>query len=315
MGVFKEASYFGNDAFFEQLFKHEGVCVWNDDDLYDFMSDARESSWTEGCVSTGVQGNAFYFGENGYSGNNYLYIDLKPTWNGNMTYGLYTDSICKTEYEGQDVSVDTVAASMGLLYGSDLETWNDALEIYKVCQPCKAYNLQSNYISSSGYYDDDSFCDSDPNDCYFQCDDAADYTNVNQCMKFRTHAELEVATWEDLVTATNQGGILQVNVGGTIFGSDRMSQEEYEYMLTQRRSKLATEEKKATTEAAKESAIVEAMRPGAERWQKAGSFSVFLGAMLFAFALLKAFKNHCCCCCRTTRNEHLSEPLMAYEQA
>jgi hypothetical protein len=38
MGVFKEASYFGNDAFFEQLFKHEGVCLWNDDDLYEFMS-------------------------------------------------------------------------------------------------------------------------------------------------------------------------------------------------------------------------------------------------------------------------------------
>ena len=95
MGVFKEASYFGNDAFFEQLFKHLGFCVWNDDDLYDFMSDSREASWTQGCVSTGVYGNSFYYPEGMSAG--YLYIDLRPTWNGNMTNGLYVDSNCKYE--------------------------------------------------------------------------------------------------------------------------------------------------------------------------------------------------------------------------
>ena len=78
-----------------------------------------------------------------------LTIDMKPTWNGNMTYGLYTDQYCKTEYEGLDVDVDKVAKNMGLLYGNSLNTWNDALEIYKVCQPCRAYNLQNNF--DAGY--------------------------------------------------------------------------------------------------------------------------------------------------------------------
>jgi len=141
LGVFKEASYFGNDAFFEQLFKHEGVCVWNDEDLYDFMSETRESSFSSGCLETGIS-----------DGYNSLYIDLKPTFNGNMTYSLYTDYICSSEYEGYDYNVESVAANMGLLYGSYMEAWNDAMEPFKVCQPCRAYNLQNSYSSGSYGY-------------------------------------------------------------------------------------------------------------------------------------------------------------------
>jgi hypothetical protein len=217
MGVFKEAEYYGNDAFFEQLFKHEGVCVWNNDDTYDFMSEARESSWTQGCVKTGtcVSGQC-------------LYLDLKPTLNGNMTYGLYQDEICKTEYIGSAVSVDDIAKKMGLLYGSSLDQWNDAMEVFKVCQPCMAYNLgvtspSSSYSNNYGDDNGDYYYGDDPNEGYFQCDDDADYTNVNQCMKYRSHADLEVATWEDLAIATEQGGILDVNISGTIFGQEKMN--------------------------------------------------------------------------------------------
>lgn len=295
MGVFKEASYFGNDAFFEQLFKHEGVCLWQDDDLYEFMSDARESAWTQGCVNTGYTGNSFYFDADTNNNGNYLYLDLKPTWNGNMTYGLYTDATCKREYEGMDVSVGTVAKNMGLLYGSYLQKWNDALEVYKVCQPCKAINkaatYQVSYFSENGYYgegDDDSYY-SDPNEGYFQCDDDAGYTNVNQCMKFRSHAELEVATWEDLVTATNQGGILQVNVGGTIFGSERMSKEQHEYMMKLRRTELAEEARQMQEQIAE----VSAMRPQAAEWDHRGRLVVVTGVIIFALAFLRLCKRCC----------------------
>ena len=306
MGVFKEASYFGNDAFFEQLFKHEGYCVWNDEDVYEFMSTAREESWTQGCVSTGVQGNEYYYDSND-GGYNYLYLDLKPTWNGNMTYGLYTDSACKTEYEGLDVSVDTVSQNMGLLYGSYLEQWNDGLEVYKVCQPCRAYNLANNY--DMGYQnngnrrlDGDYSYYNDVNEGYFQCNDDADYTNVNQCMKFRTHAELEVATWEDLVTATNQGGILEVKVGGTVFGSERMSAEMYEYMLMQRRKGLAEEARKAKRQANS----VRAMEPKANAWMRSGSITVAVGA----FVLLASFIRVCAKRHKESKKRNLSEPLL-----
>jgi len=150
MGVYKEAEYFGNDAFFEQLFKHEGYCLWNDEDLYEFMSDTREEAWPEGCVETGYS----LSGSDGYT--YYLYLDLKPTYNGNMSYGLYMDEYCKYEYKGSKVRVDDVAKTMGLLYGSYLNKWNEALEVYKVCQPCMAYNLQVTSPSSSSsnnYYD------------------------------------------------------------------------------------------------------------------------------------------------------------------
>lgn len=342
IGVFKEASYFGNDAFFEQLFKHEGVCVWNDEDLYDFMSEIRESSWSSGCLSTGIT-----YGDSG------LYIDLKPTFNGNMTYSLYTDYVCATEYEGYDYNVESVSANMGLLYGSYMEAWNDAMEPFKVCQPCRAYSLQNTKSSSSsssssskygywqysgnrdleaveneketksekedeerklsnynngggtantGWYadDDDSY---DPNNGYFRCDDDADYSNVNQCMKFRTHADLEGATWEDLVAATNQGGILPVNVSGTVFGSPFVSKEQEEYLTYVRRQKEAAYAKELEIKAAK--AVAEA--PTGISAVIIGTLWIGFGAVAFAFTAMRLRKR-----IEMTKKKgpkNLSEPL------
>lgn len=289
MGVFKEASFFGDNALFEQLFKHEGVCIWNNDDLFDFMSDAREAAWTQGCVSTGVEKNNYYYGRNNGNSSGYLYIDLKPTWNGNMTHGLYTDSICKNEYEGMDVDVDEIAASMGLLYGDYLDTWNDALEVFKVCQPCKTYNLEvttntssSNNNNNGRKLDDFSSCN-DPNDGYFLCEDAADWTNVNQCMKFRTHAELEVATWEDLVTATNQGGILEVDVGGVTFGSARMSKEHWDYVKNQRKQEIQQEAKQTEIKLKK----LMLKEPISWIWQFFGAMSIIVGSVAIVYMLIK----------------------------
>eukprot|EP00529_Nitzschia_sp_RCC80_P018688 CAMPEP_0113493290 /NCGR_PEP_ID=MMETSP0014_2-20120614/28516_1 /TAXON_ID=2857 /ORGANISM="Nitzschia sp." /LENGTH=516 /DNA_ID=CAMNT_0000387149 /DNA_START=753 /DNA_END=2303 /DNA_ORIENTATION=+ /assembly_acc=CAM_ASM_000159 len=302
LGVYKEASFFGGDAFFEQLFKHEGVCLWNDDDIYEFMSEQRESGFSSGCLNTGM--------ETGYPneyGDDYLYIDLKPTYNGNMTYALYSDAVCSEEYEGSEYNVDSVAANMGLLYGSYLEQWNNAMEVFKVCQPCRAYNLQNsggsrygsgssssywysrnknngnrrnlaeeaedkkessreaqykrklaNYYNddgqqaNSGWYnaDGDDYYYYDPNNGYFMCTDDADYSNVNQCMKFRSHGELEPASFEDLVYATNQRGILQVNVSGIVFGSPFVSKEQNEYLTYVRKQKQAAYEAELQRKAA-----------------------------------------------------------------
>ena len=370
LGVFKEASYFGNDAFFEQLFKHEGVCVWNDNDLYDFMSETRENSFSSGCLDTGIMDSEL--GE--------LYIDLKPTYNGNMTYSLYTDYVCSQEYAGYDYNVETVAANMGLLYGAYLEAWNDAMEAFKVCQPCRAYNLQvsgsSSYGSYSyndgdgnnrkrdlkerkegqesktdekrklewynwrsnddgtddaaatdaaatddaqsyyqnnyynqhdgaygaedGWYEDDYY---DPNYGYFRCDDDADYSNVNQCMKFRSHADLEPASWEDLVAATNQGGILQVTVNGVTFGAPFVSKEQEEYLTYERVQKQAAFEKELNKK--KKQALAHA--PTARFAIIIGQLWVVVGAVAFGFSanrLYKALKEQ-----KSIKNQTLKEPL------
>ena len=310
MGVFKEASYFGNDAFFEQLFKHEGICVWNNDDVYEFMSDAREESWPQGCVYTGMAIKNKYYS----NGGSYLYLDLKPTWNGNMTYGLYTDNICKTDYEGKDVTPEQVAKYMGLLYGDTLEMWNEAMEAYKVCQPCMAYNLLNTKQNNPTYsYSDggenDYYYYNDVNYGYFQCIDDADYVNVNQCMKFRTHAQLEVATWEDLVAATNQGGILQVNISGTIFGSERMSAEQYAYMKKQRQAEV---DRYANEERQYDLLMQQQMEAKAEAagWVNMGLISMGAGAVLLVLSTMWSIRR----CCIRRSNAAFAEPLLDSEE-
>lgn len=305
MGVFKEASYFGDDAFFEQLFKHEGICVWNDEDLYEFMTDAHDYAWTQGCYNTGIAIKNKYYS----NGGSYLYLDLKPSWNGNMTYGLYTDEICKTDYEGTDITPDDVAQKLGLLYGETLEMWNDALEIYKVCQPCMAYNLL-NTKSNSPYYqysdggDNDYYYYNDVNYGYFQCWDDANYVNVNQCMKFRTHAELEVATWEDLVAATNQGGILPVNISGTVFGTERMSQEEYTYIKKQRQREVdqaAQEQREYDMLLAQQMAAKRA----AQGWVVVGAAMVVGGAAVLISSMMWVQKQR-----KARKSSAFSTPLL-----
>jgi hypothetical protein len=185
-----------------------------------------------------------------------------------------------------------------MIYGSYIDEWNTAMEVYKVCQPCRTYDLSASFTNYDDYYggdddgdgsywgnpDDDGY--SDPNEGYFWCADDADYTNVNQCMKFRTHADLEVATWEDLVTATNQGGILQVKVGDTVFGSESMSYQQvinYHYMLDAQDS-----EYKADVKAAKN------LEQEAAPWVTRGHRMMFFGTAAlvgsFAFVVFQRFQ-------------------------
>jgi hypothetical protein len=226
LGIYKEAVYYGGDAFFEQLFKHEAYCVWNNETTYEFMDDNREN-WTAGCIDTG---STDLFG-------NIVYIDLKPGYNGNMQNSLYSDEVCKTEYNGSDLDVDSIAYSLGMLSGSDLSLWNSYLEPFKVCQPCKAYNLGGNRRDLSD------------NGGSFQCDDDAGYTNVNQCMKFRAHGDLEPTTWEDLVIGTEQGGILEIKVGETYFGTKYMTTSQATYLqslMTKKAEEVQLEEEEYT---------------------------------------------------------------------
>lgn len=339
IGVYKEASFFGGDAFFEQLFKHEGVCLWNDDDIYEFMSEQRQNGFSSGCLNTGVETGNY----NDY-GDDYLYIDLKPTYNGNMTYALYTDAVCSEEYEGNSYNVDSIAANMGLLYGAYLEKWNNAMEVFKVCQPCRAYNLQNSYGSrysnknsgsywysrsgnknkyggnrrdlasseqggknvessnearykrkladnnnqaNAGWYanGDDGY-NYDPNNGYFMCTDDADYSNVNQCMKFRSHGELEPATFEDLVYATNQRGILQVNVSGIVFGSPFVSKEQNEYLTYVRKQKQAAYEAELQRKAAQAMAAA----PSGRTMVVVGGLWVAFGVFAFLLACVRVYR-------------------------
>lgn len=92
------------------------------------------------------------------------------------------------------------------------------------CNPCRAANRKTSDGDEHGGkaralgqgYDDDL---EDPNDGYWECNDAAGYTNVNQCMKFRTHTYFQAATMFDLQTATMQGGIVDIKLGQHSYGA------------------------------------------------------------------------------------------------
>jgi hypothetical protein len=186
MGIYKEP-YYGSE-WFEQLFKHFGYCVW-DENEYSFMSSNYEN-WPEKCVQSNVYHPVT---------NSPFYIDLKP--GPNLTLAVYTDAVCFNEYipstdeslpEGTTpVDTDSVIQSSGYLTSDYLRAFNDAMMSFKICQPCPAFNINN--------ADDE-----------YACDDAAGYTNVNQCMKFRTKTTMMFMTPKDIHVAFVQGAITDI---------------------------------------------------------------------------------------------------------
>jgi hypothetical protein len=181
LGYFKQYDY---GDFFEQLFKHEAYCIWSDSE-YEFMQAYRDW-WPEGCQNTGQT-----------VGNSNIYMDIKPLRSGDMGLGLYVDAACSRPYVGRSVKIESLVESYeGGSIDDHINSWNSALGIFKKCQPCKAFDILSATAADGG--DDSSL---------FQCDDAAGYTNVNQCMKFHTHTAMMKATYRDVELASRQGTI------------------------------------------------------------------------------------------------------------
>ena len=204
LGYFKEVEY---TEWFEQLFKHEGYCVWQENE-YDFMYE-NYNAWPEGCSETEVT----------LSDGTALYFDTKAEANATMTYGLYTDARCSVDYTGDEVTLEQLLKNgdgEGLSW-ENLQYWNDAMEIYRVCQPCRAYALNS----YGGDRKKQRQLEDDPNNGLFQCDDAAGYTNVNQCMKFASKTDMRYASLNEVMEAAQQGGITSVTVAGRTYGAYR----------------------------------------------------------------------------------------------
>jgi hypothetical protein len=186
LGIFKEPE---TNEWFEQLFKHEGICIWTEDE-YEFMSENREN-WPEGCSESSISG---------------LYYSTKPIEGGGMGIGAYTDYLCTQESADE---VDLYELTGHTHDQEFLDTWNAGLNIYTICQPCVAYTpaWMSNYQDRR----------LDGNDG-FECNDDAGYTNVNQCMIFNTMTEMVPTTDYDLMKASLQGGLTHIpdEVGASV---------------------------------------------------------------------------------------------------
>jgi len=234
LGFFKHRNY---DDWFEQLFKHEGMCVWSEEE-YAFMKNAREA-WPKGCVDTETTATV---GVNVVP----LYYNIDPWPNGQIAFGLYTDEECVTEYPASidmieniignkfaqenshdsgdsnyDFSGDTLAESM--------DRWDSAFDVWHTCHPCVAHDL--NNTGGDIYVDDDNYNDDYNNrrklggeysaqGDIFECYDDAGYTNVNQCMKFSAKTVMKTATFRDLSLGNTQGSLVEFPLSGYINASE-----------------------------------------------------------------------------------------------
>jgi hypothetical protein len=206
LGIFKEPYY--ASEWFEQLFKHAGYCLW-DSNTYGYMQ-YHYANWPEQvCTATGE----YAIGPDGITTTTALYLDLKPGTT--LQYGLYTDAACRIEYvpshrynsgggggaQQQQADADqynklrlqSISGNLGFV--ADPEPFNRALSVFQSCQLCRSYNLQA----------DD-----------YHCYDDADYRDVNQCMKFRTHTTMVPVNWKDLEAAHQQGVLDSVTVQGQL---------------------------------------------------------------------------------------------------
>jgi len=190
LGVFKIENIQGNNGFMGQLFSHEASCLW-DSDTYQFATTMKQNI-PFGC--TAINQTL----EDGTS----LYYDAKPDVGGDISLGLYTDYACSKEYAGSETyDVFELLGSNETIW----ETFNDALNIFKQCQPCISYDL--------------SMADN-----AFECTDAASYTNANQCYRFAKKAGCKTASNGDILLASRQQGLMSFEVDGKIYGG-RFSSE------------------------------------------------------------------------------------------
>lgn len=130
-------------------------------------------------------------------------------------------------------------------YKTALATWNEYMSSFKICQPCRAYNLLWNQNREKGdkHYErrternNDRMLGNNNNNnnndgdgseqARYNCYDAAGYTNVNQCYKFETKTSMAIAEPDDLARASEQGSILLIKAYGTVYGEGGyMSQSE-----------------------------------------------------------------------------------------
>lgn len=155
LGIFKEPSY---DYWFDQLSKHQGSCVWTEEEYNNVQQ--QQGVWPVDCVKVGTKDDEGNFIS--------VYYHTKPVQRGGITIGLYSDPFCKVDYTGdieaQDILVDLYSAE-------SIEKWNKAYDAFKICQPCKAYNMSSTSSDSNG-------------DSLFACKDASGSSGVNQVSIF-----------------------------------------------------------------------------------------------------------------------------------
>jgi hypothetical protein len=216
LGFFKEQYPL---EFLEVLSNHQGTCTWKEatSDVVDDNAEAEDADEGDNAVAddsskittmtnglkwlpAGCIESKTLIEEGSAS---YLYFNLQPKYGGNFDVGLYTDSSCIVPYTyptGGDTSI-TVSSVLNTYYGYEIDTsnsistMNSLLDDFKVCQPCRTYDVTNNVDDGNGNW--------------FVCNDSAGYAGVNMCNMFATTTTIEKASFRDVSTASSQTTIVR----------------------------------------------------------------------------------------------------------
>lgn len=210
--------------FTEQLFKHQGYCLWGSQQ-YEFMQSYQLP--TECTALT-------YPDENG----NNLYMHIDPQSEGTVGIGVYTDAYCMQRasnsmtiqsyiemYYSNNNDDDGANTEKGTqiarAYTRALEQWNEQMNIYKTCQPCRTYTLYKFNVdddddvdgSGSGSGDErarellldrilENDGEGDSEQWGYDCYDDAGYQNCNQVRNTRYRATATKIDKRDIYLTT-----------------------------------------------------------------------------------------------------------------
>ena len=179
------------------------MCAWSEDE-YTFMKNALKA-WPKGCaysgtsISTGKKSNsdndnedeADGDGDDDYVSNTIpLFYNIKPLRNGRIAMGLYTDEQCIEEYPADTDYIESILGNVFLAAGSQhsqdnddgeeelyysgdtlsesMDRWDSAFDVWHMCHPCVAHDLEN--TGGTKYTDDDDGYgyDDDVNNYYYQ---------------------------------------------------------------------------------------------------------------------------------------------------
>ena len=191
LGFFKAPNF---AEFFEQLFYHQAACLW-DDDQYKFMQKMRQL-WPQGCTDSGVYddslGSYLYLDLRPLEGADVtvgLYVDSRCSVDYEGKYGVVDvlDAYAgndrnrkrrlneagegegggggaEDEEEGDNANANANWNTNNYpepKYISDLvnyaDYWNSGMSLFKQCQPCKAYDLNYEYVEYEINKNDDYY--------------------------------------------------------------------------------------------------------------------------------------------------------------
>lgn len=131
LGFFKDQN---TQEWLNTLTYGEGACIWDRNEYTTMQTD--RSDWPEQCTMSNTK----------LDDGSYLYIGQRPIPQGRIELGLYTNSLCSMDYLGSEKSLEEVMQyylnkenDEQSNYSFPFEDWNNALDVFKTCQPCVTY--------------------------------------------------------------------------------------------------------------------------------------------------------------------------------